>query len=285
MPIMSRIVYVNGEFLPEEEAKISVFDRGFLFADGIYEVSTVIKGKMIDNAAHMARLRRSMNELNMPSPASDEEITEIQAELLVQNNIENGLIYLQITRGAADRDFVFPKEPKPSLVMFTQVLDAVGNPKAERGISVITVDDVRWKRRDIKTVALLAQSMAKQAAVDAGADDAWMVEDGFITEGTSNNAFIITKDDKIITRNLSNDILHGITRQVVLELAAEKSLVVEERPFTLEEALDAKEAFVTSATAFVMPVVRINEQPLGNGGPGILSSQLRAMYIKRAMEA
>ncbi|PCI06145.1 MAG: D-amino acid aminotransferase [Hyphomicrobiales bacterium] len=282
---MSRIVYVNGEFLPEEEAKISVFDRGFLFADGIYEVSTVIKGKMIDNAAHMARLRRSMNELNMPSPASDEEITEIQAELLVQNNIENGLIYLQITRGAADRDFVFPKEPKPSLVMFTQVLDAVGNPKAERGISVITVDDVRWKRRDIKTVALLAQSMAKQAAVDAGADDAWMVEDGFITEGTSNNAFIITKDDKIITRNLSNDILHGITRQVVLELAAEKSLVVEERPFTLEEALDAKEAFVTSATAFVMPVVRINEQPLGNGGPGILSSQLRAMYIKRAMEA
>ena len=282
---MSRIVYVNGEFLPEEEAKISVFDRGFLFADGIYEVSTVINGKMIDNIAHMARLRRSMSELNMPSPGSDEEIIEIQTQIVAQNNIENGLVYLQITRGAADRDFVFPKEPKPSLVVFSQVLDAVNNPKAERGISVITVDDVRWKRRDIKTVALLAQSMAKQAAVEAGADDAWMVEDGFITEGTSNNAFIITKDDKIITRHLSNDILHGITRRVVLELAAEKNLVVEERAFTLEEALDAKEAFVTSATSFVMPVVRINGQPLGNGGPGILSSQLRAMYIKRAMEA
>ena len=282
---MSRIVYVNGEFLPEEEAKISVFDRGFLFADGIYEVSTVINGKMIDNIAHMARLRRSMSELNMPSPGTDEEIIEIQTQIVAQNNIENGLVYLQITRGAADRDFVFPKEPKPSLVVFSQVLDAVNNPKAERGISVITVDDVRWKRRDIKTVALLAQSMAKQAAVEAGADDAWMVEDGFITEGTSNNAFIITKDDKIITRHLSNDILHGITRRVVLELAAEKNLVVEERAFTLEEALDAKEAFVTSATAFVMPVVRINGQPLGNGGPGILSSQLRAMYIKRAMEA
>lgn len=282
---MSRIVYVNGEFLPEEEAKISVFDRGFLFADGIYEVSTVINGKLIDNAAHLVRLRRSMSELNMPSPASDEEIAEIQAQIVAQNELENGLVYLQITRGAADRDFVFPKEPKPSLVMFTQVLDAVNNPKAERGISVITVDDVRWVRRDIKTVALLPSSMAKQAAVDAGADDAWMMEDGFITEGTSNNAFIITKDNKIITRNLGNEILHGITRRVVLELAAEKNLVVEERAFTLEEALDAKEAFVTSATSFVMPVVRINDQPLGNGAPGILTSQLRAMYIKRAMEA
>ncbi|MBL4890726.1 MAG: D-amino-acid transaminase [Rhizobiaceae bacterium] len=282
---MSRIVYVNGEFLPEEEAKISVFDRGFLFADGIYEVCTVINGKLIDNVAHIARLRRSMSELNMPSPASDEEITDIQAQIVSQNELENGLVYLQITRGAADRDFAFPVEPKPSLVMFTQVLDAVNNPKAERGISVITVEDVRWKRRDIKTVALLPSSMAKQAAVEAGADDAWMVEDGFITEGTSNNVFIITKDNKIITRHLSNEILHGITRNVVLELAAEKNLVVEERAFTLEEALDAKEAFVTSATAFVMPVVRINDQPLGNGGPGILSSQLRAMYIKRAMEA
>lgn len=282
---MSRIVYVNGEFLPEEEAKISVFDRGFLFADGIYEVCTVINGKLIDNTAHMARLRRSMSELNMPSPASDEEITDIQAQIVSQNELENGLVYLQITRGAADRDFAFPREPKPSLVMFTQVLDAVNNPKAERGISVITVEDVRWKRRDIKTVALLPSSMAKQAAVEAGADDAWMVEDGFITEGTSNNVFIITKDNKIITRHLSNDILHGITRHVVLELAAEKNLVVEERAFTLEEALNAKEAFITSATAFVMPVVRINDQPLGNGGPGILSSQLRTMYIKRAMEA
>ncbi|MFK5980639.1 MAG: D-amino-acid transaminase [Rhizobiaceae bacterium] len=282
---MSRIVYVNGEFSPEEEAKISVFDRGFLFADGVYEVSTVINGKLIDNVAHLARLRRSMSELNMPSPASDEEIIEIQAQIVARNELENGTVYLQVTRGAADRDFVFPVEPKPSLVMFTQVLDAVNNPKAVRGMSIITIDDIRWKRRDIKTVSLLAQSIAKQTAAEAGVDDAWMVEDGFVTEGTSNNAFIITRDGKIITRNLSNEILHGITRHVVLELAAEKNLVVEERPFTVEEAQDAKEAFVTSATSFVMPVVQINGKPLSNGAPGILTSQLRAMYIKRAMEA
>ncbi|MBL4600141.1 MAG: D-amino-acid transaminase [Rhizobiaceae bacterium] len=282
---MSRIVYVNGDFVPQEEAKISVFDRGFLFADGVYEVSTVLEGKLIDNSAHLARLRRSMAELNLPSPASDEEIEEIQAELVTRNNITDGMVYLQVTRGAAERDFVFPADPKPSLVMFGQTMNIRDNPKAKKGIAVITVEDVRWKRRDIKTVSLLAQSMAKQAAVEAGADDAWMVEDDFITEGSSNNAFIITKDDKIITRNLGNHILKGITRQVVLELARDKNLTIEERPFTVDEALDAKEAFVTSATTFVMPVVRIDDQPLGNGAPGILTTELRALYIKRAMEA
>lgn len=282
---MSRIVYVNGDFVPQEEAKISVFDRGFLFADGVYEVSTVLEGKLIDNSAHLARLRRSMAELNLPSPASDEEIEEIQVELVNRNNITDGMVYLQVTRGAAERDFVFPADPKPSLVMFSQTMNIRDNPKAKKGIAIITVEDVRWKRRDIKTVSLLAQSMAKQAAVEAGADDAWMVEDGFVTEGSSNNAFIVTKDDKIITRNLGNHILKGITRQVVLELARNKNLTIEERPFAVAEALDAKEAFVTSATTFVMPVVRIDDQPLGNGAPGILTTELRALYIKRAMEA
>lgn len=282
---MSRIVYVNGDFVPQEEAKISVFDRGFLFADGVYEVSTVLEGKLIDNSAHLARLRRSMAELNLPSPASDEEIEEIQVELVNRNNITDGMVYLQVTRGAAERDFVFPADPKPSLVMFSQTMNIRDNPKAKKGIAIITVEDVRWKRRDIKTVSLLAQSMAKQAAVEAGADDAWMVEDGFVTEGSSNNAFIVTKDDKIITRNLGNHILKGITRQVVIELAKDKNLTIEERPFTVAEALDAKEAFVTSATTFVMPVVRIDDQPLGNGAPGILTTELRALYIKRAMEA
>ena len=282
---MSRIVYVNGDFVPQEEAKISVFDRGFLFADGVYEVSTVLEGKLIDNSAHLARLRRSMAELNLPSPASDEEIEEIQVELVNRNNITDGMVYLQVTRGAAERDFVFPVDPKPSLVMFSQTMNIRENPKAKKGIAIVTVEDVRWKRRDIKTVSLLAQSMAKQAAVEAGADDAWMVEDGFVTEGSSNNAFIVTKDDKIITRNLGNHILKGITRQVVIELAKDKNLTIEERPFTVDEALDAKEAFVTSATTFVMPVVRIDDQPLGNGAPGILTTELRALYIKRAMEA
>jgi len=282
---MSRIVYVNGDFVPQEEAKISVFDRGFLFADGVYEVSTVLEGKLIDNSAHLARLRRSMAELNLPSPASDEEIEEIQVELVNRNNITDGMVYLQVTRGAAERDFVFPADPKPSLVMFSQTMNIRENPKAKKGIAIVTVEDVRWKRRDIKTVSLLAQSMAKQAAVEAGADDAWMVEDGFVTEGSSNNAFIVTKDDKIITRNLGNHILKGITRQVVIELAKDKNLTIEERPFTVDEALDAKEAFVTSATTFVMPVVRIDDQPLGNGAPGILTTELRALYIKRAMEA
>lgn len=282
---MSRIVYVNGDFVPQEEAKISVFDRGFLFADGVYEVSTVLEGKLIDNSAHLARLRRSMAELNLPSPASDEEIEEIQVELVNRNNITDGMVYLQVTRGAAERDFVFPADPKPSLVMFSQTMNIRENPKAKKGIAIVTVEDVRWKRRDIKTVSLLAQSMAKQAAVEAGADDAWMVEDGFVTEGSSNNAFIVTKDDKIITRNLGNHILKGITRQVVIELAKDKNLTIEERPFTVAEALDAKEAFVTSATTFVMPVVRIDDQPLGNGAPGILTTELRALYIKRAMEA
>lgn len=184
---MSRIVYVNGEYLAEEDAKISVFDRGFLFADAVYEVSAVLKGKLVDNDAHLKRLARSLGELKMTPPATGEEIEAIQMELIRHNSIDEGVIYLQATRGAADRDFAFPKNSIPSLVMFTQKKSLSQNPAADVGITVITVPDIRWKRRDIKTVGLLPASMAKQAALDAGANDAWFVEDGFVNEGSSNN--------------------------------------------------------------------------------------------------
>lgn len=281
---MSRTVYVNGAYLPEEEAKISVFDRGFLFADGVYEVSTVVDGRLVDNAAHLRRLQRSLGELDMPAPAAPEEIEAIQRELIARNGIDQGLVYLQVTRGAADRDFLYPKDAAPSLVMFTQTKNVIDNPTAAKGISVITLPDIRWRRRDIKTVALLAASMAKQAAHDAGADDAWMVEDGAVTEGSSNNAFIVTHDRTIVTRALSNDILHGITRRAVLAIAEREGLTVEERAFSPEEAYEAAEAFITSASTFVMPVVKIDNRILGNGVPGPVSENLRRLYIEMARQ-
>jgi D-alanine transaminase len=281
---MSRIVYVNGAYLPEEEAKISVFDRGFLFADGVYEVATVVDGRLVDNAAHLARLQRSLGELAMPAPAAPEEIEAIQRELIARNGIDQGLVYLQVTRGAADRDFLYPTDAAPSLVMFTQTKNVIDNPTAAKGISVVTLPDIRWRRRDIKTVALLAASMAKQAAHDAGADDAWMVEDGAVTEGSSNNAFIVTHDGAIVTRALSNDILHGITRRAVLAIAEREGLTVEERAFSPEEAYEAAEAFITSASTFVMPVVKIDNRILGNGVPGPVSENLRRLYIEMARQ-
>ncbi len=279
---MSRIVYVNGEYLPEEDAKISVFDRGFLFADGVYEVSAVIGGKLVDNDAHLARLARSMSELKLTPPASGEEITAIMQEMVERNDIDEGLVYLQVTRGAADRDFAFPKDATPSLIMFTQKKSLSVNPTADKGISVITVPDIRWKRRDIKTVGLLPASMAKQAALDAGANDAWFVEDGFVNEGSSNNAFIVTHDGKIVTRHLGSEILHGITRKAVMELARREKLEIDERPFTPEEAYEAREAFSTSASAFVMPVIKIDDHTLGNGVPGPVTEKLRKLYIELA---
>ncbi|MGO1119248.1 D-amino-acid transaminase [Rhodovibrionaceae bacterium A322] len=280
---MSRTVFVNGEFLPEEEAKISVFDRGFLFADGVYEVSSVLEGKLVDNQGHMARLRRSLKELNMDSPASDEEILAIQRELIKRNDLNEGMVYLQVTRGAADRDFLYPEGAMPSLVLFTQAANVIESPKAKKGLSVVTQPDVRWGRRDIKTVALLAASMAKMAAKAEGADDAWLEEDGFITEGTSNNAYIVTQDGTIVTRQLSNDILHGITRKAVLRLAQEAQIKVEERPFTAEEASNAKEAFITSASSFVTPVVKFNGTVIGDGTPGPMAKRLRELYISEAL--
>lgn len=284
-----RTVYVNGDYLPEADAKISVFDRGFLFGDGVYEVSSVLDGKLIDNTAHLVRLERSLNELSIPRPASDDEITAIQKKLIADNGLEEGAVYLQVTRGADERSFDWPKEPKPSLVMFTQAKPIRQNPKAAVGMAVALVPDLRWKRRDIKTVNLLPASWAKMQAAEKGADDAWMVEADDtgaekVTEGSSNNAFIVTKDGVLVTRHLGDEILHGITRRAVLRLAEEMQVTIEERAFTPDEARAAGEAFVTSATTFVMPVVKIDGAVIGDGTPGRIATRLRELYIADALE-
>lgn len=282
---MSRIVYVNGEYLPEEEARISVFDRGFLFADGVYEVTSVLDGKLVDFPGHMARLARSMRALDMDAPASEEELLEIHRTLLARNDVSEGLIYLQVTRGAADRDFAYPAGARPSLVLFTQAKSGLADsPAARAGIRVISIPDLRWHRRDIKTVQLLYPSMAKMEAKACGADDAWMVEDDAVTEGTSNNAYIV-KGNTIITRALSHDILAGITRAAVLRMAREAQMQVEERSFTIEEAQAADEAFVTSATTFVTPVVEIDGAAIGTGTPGPVARRLREIYLEESLKA
>lgn len=279
---MSRIVYVNGDFVPEEEAKLSVFDRAFLFADGVYEVSAVIDGRLVDNEGHLARLERSLAELRLKAPVPLPAIPGIQRELVARNELNEGLVYLQVTRGAADRDFALPSDATPSLVMFSQQRNLLESPKAAQGIAVITTPDLRWQRRDIKTVQLLAASLAKQTAIDAGADDAWLVDDGLITEGTSSNAYIVTADGTIVTRAPSESILQGITRGAVLRLAVEAELAVEERGFSAGEARAASEAFATSATSFVNPVVRIDGQTIGDGTPGPITLRLRDLYIEMA---
>ena len=279
---MSRIVYVNGRFVPESEAHVSIFDRGFLFGDGVYEVSSVLDRGLVDNSAHLARLERSLGELGMALPATPDEIVRAQKELIARNDLDEGTIYLQITRGPADRDFAYPAEPKPTLVMFTQKKSIVDNPLAARGITVITVPDLRWRRRDIKTVGLLAASMAKQAALDAGADDVWMVEDGVVTEGSSNNAYIVTGNGVVVTRHLGSEILHGITRAAVLRLSREHQIAVEERAFTVDEAKSAAEAFITSASSFVIPVTGIDGETIGDGRPGAITTRLREIYIESA---
>lgn len=285
---MSRTVYVNGSYLPEEEATVSVFDRGFLMADGVYEVTTVIDGKLIDFDGHFTRLQRSLTELDIANPMDRDAWLEVHRQLVAQNGLDQGMIYLQVTRGApGDRDFIFPdpETTAPTVVLFTQSNPAlVDSPKAKKGIKVIAIDDIRWGRRDIKTVQLLYPSMGKMMAIKAGCDDAWMVQDGAVTEGTSNNAYII-KDGRIITRALSNDILHGITRAAVLRFAREAQMKVEERNFTLEEAKAADEAFVTSASTFVMPVVEIDGAKLGAGVPGPLALRLREIYIEESRKA
>jgi len=285
---MTRTVYVNGEYLPETEAKVSIFDRGFLMADAVYEVTSVLGGKLLDFDGHAVRLERSLNELDIENPISKADLLEIHRELVRLNDITDGMIYLQISRGAPnDRDFVFPdpETTKPTVVLFTQNKPGLANsPVAKTGIKVISIQDVRWGRRDIKTVQLLYPSMGKMMAKKAGCDDAWMVEDGFVTEGTSNNAYII-KGNKIITRALSNDILHGITRAAVLRFAQEAQMEVEERNFTITEAQDADEAFITSASTFVMPVVEIDGAAVGTGAVGPLATRLREIYLDESIKA
>jgi D-alanine transaminase len=277
---LDSIAYVNGSFVPLSEAKVSILDRGFLFADGIYEVSAVLGGKLVDNDSHLARLKRSVGEIALPLPESLERIIEIQKELIARNKLENGLVYIEVTRGAdAGRDFAFPKGVKPTMIMFTSVKDIVNAASAKTGIGVITVPDIRWTRRDIKSVALLAQVLAKQAAAEAGAGEAWMIEDGKVTEGGSSSAFILTQDDVIVTRQNGSEILPGCTRKAVVKLAEERQLRVEERAFSIEEALKAKEAFITSASSFVQPVVSIDGKTVANGKPGPVATRLREIYV------
>lgn len=279
---MSRIVYVNGSFVPYEDAKIPIMDRGFLFGDGIYEVAAVLSSRLVDNEAHLARLARCLAEIRIPNPHTAAEWTRLEEELVRRNGLVEGLVYMEVTRGVAERDFAFPKDVKPTVVMFTQPKSILRSPAAETGVAVVTVPDLRWRRRDIKSVSLLAQVLAKQAAAEAGVAEAWMVEGGHVTEGSSSTAFIITKEGRIVTRPLSNAILPGITRHSVMRLAAESGLKVEERLFTVEEAHDAAEAFLTSASSFVTPVVKIDDKPVGNGKPGPLTRRLRELYLEMA---
>lgn len=277
---------MNGEYVAEEDAKISIFDRAFLMADGVYEVTSVIDRKICEFDGHMARLHRSLSELKMKPACADDELLAIHRELVERNDLDNGMIYLQITRGSAgDRDFVWPGDDVPSsIVLFTQDKDLVNAPTAKTGLKVISIEDQRWARRDIKTVQLLFPSMAKMEAKAQGKDDAWLTEDGLVNEGTSNNAYIV-KDGAIITRHLSNDILHGITRASVLRYAKEAQMKVEERSFSIAEAQGADEAFCTAASAFVTPVVEIDGEAVGDGTPGPVATRLREIYIEESRKA
>ena len=279
---MTRLVYVNGAFVPESEATVSVFDRGFLMADGVYEVTSVLGGKLLDFQGHCVRLERSLSELDIANPHSDAEWLALFRQAVELNAVVDGMVYLQVTRGnPGDRDFAYPNPPvPPTVVIFTQSkLGQAESPAALAGYKVISVPDIRWGRRDIKTVQLLYPSMAKMAAKAAHVDDAWLVEDGVVTEGTANNAYIV-KGNRIITRQLSHDILHGITRTAVLRFAREAQMEVEERPFTIAEAQGADEAFITSANAFVTPVIEIDGTAVGQGKAGPLALRLREIYLE-----
>ncbi|EDQ31567.1 Branched-chain amino acid aminotransferase/4-amino-4-deoxychorismate lyase [Hoeflea phototrophica DFL-43] len=283
--IAMRTVYVNGAYVPETEAKVSVFDRAFLFGDGIYEVASVLGGKLIDFPAHIARLHRSANELGMRIDVSDEEILAIHRELVSRNEVEEGVVYMQLTRGAVDRDFMFDTEKlKPTLVLFTQTRPLVDTAVARNGMKIVSIPDLRWGRCDIKTVQLLYPSLGKMEAKSRGADDAWMVRDGVVTEGTSNNAFIVTKTGAIVTRPLSNAILPGITRAALMSYSTASGTPVEEREFTIDEAREAAEAFITSASVFVGPVISIDGVELSGGKPGPVTLGLRKTYLEESLK-
>lgn len=280
-----RTLYLNGSFVPEDQAKISVFDRGFMFADGIYEVTAVLDGKLVDFDLHMARLARSLDAMALDAPLDRDALLAIHRELIARNDLQEGLVYLQITRGVEDRNFLFPASGSPlTIVLYTQAKVVLDSPLARRGMNIIGLPDLRWGRSDIKTTQLLYACMAKEQAKAQGADDAWLVKDGQVTEGTSNNAFIITYDGAVVTRGLSPALLPGITRGALISLVREQNLRLEERPFTLEEAAQAAEAFITSSTSFVYPVVTLDGQAIGDGAPGPLTRRLRELYIEHARQ-
>jgi len=279
---MGRIVYVHGQFVPEEEARIGLFDRGFLFGDAVYEVTAVIAGRMIDNDLHLARLERSLGELDIPLSLSRADIEAVQAGLIGRNALSDGVVYLQVSRGEADRDFFYPEAMEPKLVGFTQAKALTGTKAQAEGIAVDLQPDPRWNRRDIKTTMLLGQVMAKQAARGRGFSDVWLVEDGVVTEGASSTAHIITHDGRILTRAVSEATLPGCTQRALARLCERHGLRIEERAFTPQEAQEAAEAFQTSASSLVTPVVRIGDQAVGDGRPGPMTRKLQALYLEAA---
>jgi D-alanine transaminase len=282
---MSRIAYVNGCYLPRAEAKVSIEDRGFQFADGVYEVCEVKAGRLIDERRHMARLARSLAELRIAPPLTARALSAVMRETVRRNRVRDGIVYVQITRGAARRDFPFPPAgTKPTVIVTARSNDTARlDQLAAEGVSVITMPDIRWGRVDIKSVALLPNVLAKQAAREAGAREAWLVDgQGRVTEGGSSNAWIVAKNGTVVTRPLGSDILPGITRAVVIEAIKAQGLAFEERAFTVEEAYAAREAFITSASQIVLPVVSIDGRPIGNGAPGLIATGLRRDYRRYA---
>jgi D-alanine transaminase len=282
---MSRIVYVNGRYLPRRDAMVHVEDRGYQFADGVYEVCEVRAGRMVDERRHMGRLQRSLAELRIPLPMPLAALAVVMRETIQRNRVDNGIVYLQITRGVARRDHGFPPAgTAPSIVVSARNLDAAGNERtAAEGIAIITLPDNRWERVDIKSISLLPNVLAKQAARDRGAKEAWLVDrDGRVTEGSSSNAWIVTAAGAVVTRPAEQGILYGITRSVLIEAIRAEGLAFEERPFTVAEAYAAREAFITGASLTVMPVVQIDGKSVGNGKPGAVASALRRNFHKHA---
>jgi D-alanine transaminase len=280
-----RVAYVNGRFVRQAQACVNIEDRGFQFADGVYEVWAVFDGVLADAPGHFARLKRSLEELRIAAPMSDASLMVILRETLRRNRIVNGMVYLQVNRGVARRDHPFPDPPvKPSMIVTARAVDlAASEARAQRGVGVISVAENRWGRCDIKTVGLLPNVLAKQAAREGGAAEAWFVDDlGLVTEGASSNAWIVDAKGVLRTRDIQANILRGVTRQSVLRLIADADLALDERPFTIEEAKSAREAFITGAGSLVLPVVRIDGVPVADGVPGPVAKRLRTLYIETA---
>lgn len=284
---MSRIAYVNGRYVPHGEASVHIEDRGYQFADGVYEVVAVRDGEFCDKQGHLDRLDRSLAELRIRPPVGRAALEVILREVARRNGVRDGLVYMQVTRGVFPRNHPFPPETVKSALVVTAKRSVAQDPvKTANGIAVISVPDQRWARCDIKSVGLLANVLAKQQAREAGAYEAWQIDrDGFVTEGSSTNAWIVTRDNELVTRPATNEILRGITRETLLRVARKRGLKVVERPFTVEEAQNAKEAFITSASSYVLPVVRVDDRPVGNGAPGELTLELVEGYIENATES
>ena len=275
---MTRIAFVNGAFVPEAEATVSIFDRGFLFADGVYEVIALVDGKFVDDGPHLDRLDRSLGEIQLASPMSRDELHTMLVDLASRNAVTEGLVYMQVTRGAAERDFAFPAVVKQTIIAYARALPVIAHPRALAGATAITVPDQRWARRDIKSIALLPQVLAKQAARAADAFEALMVEDDHLTEGGAATLFMVS-GGALVTHALGTDVLPGITRERVFRLAATRQIAIIERSISTSELVKADELFITAATAFVMPIVKVDGTSIGTGTPGAITMQLRADYI------